>query len=861
LVLGGIGVLSLQFQGILDEGDLPFEAPVGALMSLQLEGQPLLLAASESGGGLVRFDLASDRLAQLQSWQFYGGGGGLSGVDLLRLEQEGGSHVLALGPGVPPWTAYDMAAASGLGAGSSLQPAPGTSTLAKARSAVSSQIGDTGFVFALTAAADEITVQYLQPGLQLAARPTLRAAGAAFTALAMAGPDLLLAADGNANQLRSYRVATDGRLSLRDRAGGEDGAGFSTPSALQSVEVAGQRYALLAAAGSNSLTVFRVGDDGSLSASDQLVDTLDTRFGGISQLATARYGDWQLVLAAGADDGLSLLALLPDGRLLHLDSLADSLAATLDNPTALAAQVLGDQLQLFASSQSEPGISQITAPLGSLGLILQGNGSGAVLAGSAKNDVLISGGGADRVRGGGGGDIFIFRPDLAAPDGLLGRVLDFTPGEDQLDLSALPFLYDLAQLTISATARGAVLRYGDLRLLLDSAAGTPLRASDFTTADILNAQHLMLGNVAAATPGGTPGSTETGTAGADNLLGGSGNDSLSGGGGNDTLLGGAGNDSLRGGAGNDTLNGGSGSDTALFSVASTDVTVDLTSGGLILSSGEGSDLITGIELFQFSDTSLTLAQVQALGTITVQVGTAGNDTLRGTAGADSLSGGGGNDTLLGEAGADTLYGGDGSDILNGGDGDDFIFGGASAADLRDVIYGGDGNDRIDGGYGNDLIYGMDDNDTIAGGAGADDLQGQDGDDVITGSALSDLVFGGAGDDFLNGGFGHDRINGGAGADKFYHLGIADHGSDWIQDYNAAEGDVLLFGDANIVADDFQVNFTHTASPEGERSGDDDVTEAFVIYKPTEQIIWALVDGGGQDQINLKIGGDIFDLLA
>ena len=190
-----------------------------------------------------------------------------------------------------------------------------------------------------------------------------------------------------------------------------------------------------------------------------------------------------------------------------------------------------------------------------------------------------------------------------------------------------------------------------------------------------------------------------------------------------------------------------------------------------------------------------------------------------------------------------------------------LTGGSGTDDLRDVIYGGDGNDLLFGGYGNDLIYGMDGNDTIAGGFGADELQGQNGNDVITGSALSDVVFGGAGDDFVNGGFGHDRINGGAGADKFYHLGVSDHGSDWLQDYNAAEGDVLLFGDSSVSADDFQVNLAHTASAAGERSGDDDVQEAFVIYKPTEQIIWALVDGAGQDEINLKIGGEVFDLLA
>ena len=35
----------------------------------------------------------------------------------------------------------------------------------------------------------------------------------------------------------------------------------------------------------------------------------------------------------------------------------------------------------------------------------------------------------------------------------------------------------------------------------------------------------------------------------------------------------------------------------------------------------------------------------------------------------------------------------------------------------------------------------------------------------------------------------------------------------------------------------------------------------MIYRPTGQIIWALVDGAGQDEINLKIGGNTFDLLA
>ncbi|MDO6523971.1 hypothetical protein Q4578_20480 [Shimia thalassica] len=229
-------------------------------------------------------------------------------------------------------------------------------------------------------------------------------------------------------------------------------------------------------------------------------------------------------------------------------------------------------------------------------------------------------------------------------------------------------------------------------------------------------------------------------------------------------------------------------------------------------------------------------------------------------GDDILTGGSINDRLDGAAGDDTLNGGDGVDTLIGGAGNDVIIGGDSEDDQRDVIYGGAGNDSIDGGYGNDELRGDAGNDTIAGGFGADTVIGGTGNDTLTGSAFGDQIFGGVGDDFINGGFGYDLVNGGAGADRFFHIGIADHGSDWIQDYDAAEGDVLHFGIASATANQFQVNTTHTATAAGERSGDDTVEEAFVIYRPTGQIMWALVDGGGQSSINLQIGQDVFDLL-
>ena len=256
------------------------------------------------------------------------------------------------------------------------------------------------------------------------------------------------------------------------------------------------------------------------------------------------------------------------------------------------------------------------------------------------------------------------------------------------------------------------------------------------------------------------------------------------------------------------------------------------------------------------DESITSSQPLEL-TITV---TEGEGEPGPTDGDDSLLGGPGSDSIDGGPGHDTIDGGDGPDTLIGGAGNDLLIGGTSVNDLRDLLFGGDGDDTLDGGYGNDELRGDAGNDILRGGFGVDNLFGGTGDDNINGAAFSDLVFGGAGNDTVNGGFGFDRINGGDGADTFFHLGVADHGSDWIQDFSHAEGDVLFFGQAGATADDFQVNFGVTGA-----AGSADVDEAFVVYTGGDAplIVWALVDGAGQTSLNLQIAGadGTFDLLA
>lgn len=514
--------------------------------------------------------------------------------------------------------------------------------------------------------------------------------------------------------------------------------------------------------------------------------------------------------------------------------------------------------------------------------------------GRGGNDTLVGRGGDDELFGGAGNDSL----DGGDGDDLLhgGAGRDTLSGGSGTDTASYAnSVPDLADGEVAASNFGAVT----VNLETRSASGA---AGSDTLSSIENVIG-SLGN-----------DRLTGDAGRNVLSGGGGDDTLAGNDGADVLILGAGNDSANAGNGNDTIvadignatiEGGAGIDVLDLGNLVGDISVDLAAGtytatvrierpvwsdtgtvegrvfdGVSLTpedvfeaepiySDDASDTTRNLPAEgtpEFSRFELRLESVSETydgifsGIEHIQGGPT-NDAVSGSSLSDRLLGGEGENRLLGLDGNDVLIGGAAADRLNGGNGNDTITGGPAAEGLRDVIFAGAGNDTVDAGAGNDLVYGQDGNDTIAGGAGVDELQGQNGNDVITGSNFSDLVFGGAGDDFVNGGFGSDRINGGSGADQFFHIGVAGHGSDWVQDYSAAEGDVLHYGGAGGGPGNFQVNFAHTSNDAGERSGDDAVREAFVIYRPTEQILWALVDGEGQSSINIQIGGELFDLLA
>jgi Ca2+-binding RTX toxin-like protein len=285
------------------------------------------------------------------------------------------------------------------------------------------------------------------------------------------------------------------------------------------------------------------------------------------------------------------------------------------------------------------------------------------------------------------------------------------------------------------------------------------------------------------------------TIGDDVLFGTVGDDVIDALAGDDEVFGLGGNDTLIGGPGNDILDGGEGNDTAVFNGAIADFTFEVTDEGILEvvddAAGE-EDAVISIENFQFTDGTLTLAQVNAIiaaggaggaatGGADVITGTPGPDVIDGLGGPDTINGGDGADDLSGGAGADTINGGAGGDTINGDGGADTLAGDAGA----DTINGGAGADTISGGAGNDELFGDAGADTINGNAGNDEIDGGDGADILFGDGGNDTILGGNGADEITGGAGSDTLTGGAGVDMFVFGN--NFGADTITDFDDVGG--------------------------------------------------------------------------
>ncbi|MEH2440025.1 calcium-binding protein [Nostoc sp.] len=270
--------------------------------------------------------------------------------------------------------------------------------------------------------------------------------------------------------------------------------------------------------------------------------------------------------------------------------------------------------------------------------------------------------GANTLNGGDGDDSFYLSSPSSAPSFLVTQTIDGGKGSDYLEVD-----YS------SNTTKGISWTFNAITNQGSITAGT-------SRVSYKNIERFNI----------------TGTAYADNIVGGNSEDVLNGGtSGNDTISAGAGNDYLNlsyssgnnivnGDDGNDTfyayrvkgantLNGGNGDDSFYLSASSTATSVLVTQ---TVNGGTGDD---SLEVNYSSD---TIKGITSTFNATTNQGSITSGTNRvsykkierlnisGTAYADKIVGGNNGDVLYGYNGNDLLTGGRGSDALYGGDGTD-----------------------------------------------------------------------------------------------------------------------------------------------------------------------------------------------
>ncbi len=589
------------------------------------------------------------------------------------------------------------------------------------------------------------------------------ASPAAVLGATVGGNDFVIVASQSEQGLSVLQVNSDSPR-LRETIGADSGVPMMTPTTMTLVESNGKTYVIVGSAPttgtSGALTVFELDSNGSLTLTDHLQDTLDTRFGLIQTVDSFVSNGRTYVAAAGGDQGLSLFGVMDDGRLIHLESIEDRTEYGLGGATAVEFAEIDQSLYLFATATSEGGVSGFGIDQQNPGQTLYGQDSDDTFTGGDGSDWLFGAGGNDTLSGGAGADIL---SDGAGVDTLTGdagedlfvlsndnqedRITDFNPTEDKIDLSGWAYLQSTDTLDITASEGGYRIRYRGETLYIAAAAGVTLDADSIRDAIVLGGNRIWE-PPSLELVGTDENDTLTGSWGADSLNGGAGDDTLEGGAGDDILIGGDGNDIFYGGDGDDQISGGSGTDIAFLDVnydSRTYLSIEGTK--ITIRTSEGLDVFEDVEFFQFNDQKIAAKDL----TPPIMQGSEYADVLVGTPSIDIIHGLGGDDIIKGIELSDTLDGGEGNDEMYGGR-------------HGDLIYGQKGNDFVHGNGGNDKIYGGEGDDTLRGGSRRDTLFGEDGNDRLYGNNFADTLDGGKGNDILKGGGGDDILTGGAGDD-------------------------------------------------------------------------------------------------
>ena len=491
--------MMLQFDRVVATGTAALDSGIGDLALKTFNGDTYLYSVTGLQGGIAAWRLSGGGAPVLQDRQYF---------DASIAQQVGrGGTLVTLG--AETQLLLDVDTAAGLvsyevnadGTIGTLQETMGLSGGGDLSAVAQATIGGRDFLsLAHTYSGQMGTYLVASDGsLSLTGLTTGRVD--AMQAVQSDGNHFVITADTAGNTIRSYAMdQVNGVLTLTDGAATLQTLGIGAPTDIETVTAYGKSWAIVAGADSNSLSVMAVGGAGTLRATDHVLDTLHTRFESVQDLATIQVDGRVFIVAGGGDDGITLFTMTPDGQLIHMDSFADTTASGLQNVETLRVAHIGDDLQIFAASQQDEGLTQLSVSVADLGIVAQGFGGlggtsgddmlkGGILnsnlSGEAGDDILIAGTSVTTMTGGAGADVFVMRESSGAT-----TITDFEAGLDRLDLSDFPFLRSPAQLNFTSTAQGARITYREETIEVTSAQGTSLTEADIFGTGFGGADHI-----------------------------------------------------------------------------------------------------------------------------------------------------------------------------------------------------------------------------------------------------------------------------------------------------------------------------------------------------------------------------------
>ena len=348
-----------QFMSLTTTGSAGFDTGIGDLALKTFNGQTYLYAATGVNGGITAWRLQPGGSPVLYDDQAYAS----------SITSQVARRIMPVTIAGTEHLALDVDTATGLvsytlNAGGDIGSLRETVTLSGGGDIdAMTQVAGAGNGFLAIAhdETDRIATYRIESDGTLTLIGSQEGQAVALKTLETDGSTYVVAADPVSHNVVAYSIDTSsGALASPSVSGAEYGLGLADITAIEVVQAYGESWVIVAASGSNSLSVMRLALDGRLVPTDHLLDTLSTRFEKVQDLALVQVEERVFIVAGGGDDGLSLFTLTPHGKLVYLDSFADTTETGLQNVQAIAAAYVGTDLQIFASSQEDAGLTQMS---------------------------------------------------------------------------------------------------------------------------------------------------------------------------------------------------------------------------------------------------------------------------------------------------------------------------------------------------------------------------------------------------------------------------------------------------------------------------------------------------------------------